>query len=67
MRTYPEIGSKYEGPCYDRPALRKLPPGWVLEETLSDVPAPWWQRSERWVLVLIVLMLLLGAAQAVKV
>lgn len=28
-----EIGSKYEGPCWDRPALRQLPRHWVLEET----------------------------------
>jgi hypothetical protein len=28
-----DIGSKYEGIPFDRPALRRLPRGWVLEET----------------------------------
>lgn len=30
------IGSKYEGPSWDRPCLRQLPPGW----TLDTGPAP---------------------------
>lgn len=27
------IGSRYNGPVLDRPCLRQLPRGWVLEET----------------------------------
>ena len=30
--TYPIIGSKYTGPALDRPALRRLPAGWELEQ-----------------------------------
>ena len=33
-----EIGSKYSGPPLDRPCLRHLPQGWVLEEAKQ----PWW-------------------------
>lgn len=29
--AYPEIGSKYEGPVLDKPCLRQLPSGWILE------------------------------------
>lgn len=31
------IGSKYSGVPFDRPALRKMPAGWELEEA----KAPW--------------------------
>lgn len=27
-----QIGEKYTGPNLDRPALRKMPDGWLLEE-----------------------------------
>ena len=27
------IGSRYEGPALDRPALRQMPSHWVLEES----------------------------------
>ena len=33
MKIYPVIGSKYTGEPLDRPCLRQLPRGWVLEET----------------------------------
>lgn len=64
MSAYPQIGSKYTGPDYDRPCLRQLPSGWVLEE--AQAPAPWWQSSERWLMVFVILMLLLAGAQAVN-
>lgn len=33
------IGSKYDGPPYDRPALRRLPAGWVLSVETEEPPA----------------------------
>ena len=32
MKCKVEIGSKYEGPCWDKPALRAMPREWRLEE-----------------------------------
>jgi hypothetical protein len=39
MRIYPTIGSKYDGPPLDRPALRQLPPYFRLtvEKPARDV------------------------------
>jgi len=31
-----QIGSRYEGQPWDRPALRRMPEGWVLEETRPE-------------------------------
>jgi hypothetical protein len=36
MKIYPIIGSKYDGPPLDRPCLRKLPSGWVIEDPDPD-------------------------------
>ena len=44
-----EIGSKYEGPPLDRPCLRQLPRGWVLEESRE----PWWLWCLRFVVRLL--------------
>ena len=35
-----EIGCKYQGPSWDRPALRQLPRHWVLEENKVS-PVQW--------------------------
>lgn len=40
-----EIGSKYTGPCWDRPALRQMPRHWVLEETKKG----WVETLALWV------------------
>jgi hypothetical protein len=40
-----EIGSKYEGPSWDRPCLRQMPREWTLEETRKT----WWQVIALWV------------------
>jgi hypothetical protein len=36
MKIYPQIGSKYNGPPLDRPALRQLPHGWIVEDPDPD-------------------------------
>lgn len=41
-----QIGSKYTGPSFDRPCLRSLPRGWILEET----KVPLW----KWALMFVV-------------
>ena len=35
-----EIGSKYNGPAWDRPCLRQLPRHWQLEEAKKP-PTDW--------------------------
>lgn len=35
MNQRPLIGSEYDGPSFDRPCLRRLPPHWEL-----DLPQP---------------------------
>ena len=35
--SYPIIGSKYVGPPLDRPALRRLPDGWQLENAPEEM------------------------------
>lgn len=56
-----EIGSKYEGPAWDRPCLRQMPRQWMLEETRPE-PVKW----ERWMTVLLALFLLVSCAQTVR-
>ena len=53
-----EIGSKYHGVQLDRPALRQLPRGWVLEETRTT-PAFWrfWFASENLLMLLVAAVL----------
>lgn len=59
-----EIGSRYEGPCYDRPALRQMPRHWVLEEARRRPSTPWWQRIDRAVAIVVALLVLVACAQA---
>lgn len=40
------IGSKYEGPCLDRPCLRQMPRGWTLEES-APVKPRWWALARQ--------------------
>lgn len=44
MNQRPQIGSEYDGPCFDRPCLRQLPEHWQL-----DLPQPtfrdWLQQA----------------------
>lgn len=54
------IGSKYNGPVLDRPCLRQLPRGWVLEET-KPVKKP--INPEKWVAIAIGLGWLFAIAQ----
>ncbi len=61
----PIIGSKYFGPELDRPCLRQMPHHWVLEETRADYRPVWYRRVETWVLIVVALWLLAGAAQIV--
>lgn len=62
--SHPIIGSKYNGPSLDKPCLRRLPIGWVLEEARRAPMVPWWQRSERWAAIIVALLLLMACAQA---
>ena len=59
-----EIGSKYDGPCFDKPCLRQMPRHWVLEEAELNRRLSWWQRTDRWVVIIIALLLLIACAQA---
>jgi len=55
--TYPVIGSRYDGPPLDRPALRQLPAGWELE-TDND------NAGDRWIATacaIIAVLFLIGA------
>lgn len=56
-----EIGSKYEGPCWDKPCLRQLPRYWQLEETRPE-RVKW----EKWMSVLLALFLLASCAQTIR-
>jgi hypothetical protein len=58
------IGSKYDGPQYDKPCLRQLPREWRLEGVNYSPPRPWFKRVEWWAWILLALFLLVGAAQA---
>jgi hypothetical protein len=62
---YPQIGSKYNGPSLDRPCLRVMPPGWVLEEARTPAPAKWYLRTDRLVAIVVALLLLVACAQAI--
>jgi len=66
MSTPPIIGSKYTGPCFDRPALRQMLRHWVLEESKRDWAPRWYRRPERWWTVAVVLLLLIACAQTFK-
>lgn len=55
-----QIGSKYEGPAFDRPALRQLPPGWVLDEPKRQ---PKLHKGDS---VVLILCLLLGLAAVIQ-
>lgn len=49
-----EIGSRYIGPQLDRPALRRMPANWVLEE-VRTTPAFWrlWFAGENLLMIFI--------------
>lgn len=64
--TYPVIGSKYIGPAFDRPSLRRLPPGWYLEESKCDHRKAQWYQIRKWLRVAFMLTVLLGYVAAVK-
>lgn len=57
------IGSKYSGPVLDRPCLRQLPRGWVLEET-KPVKKPL-LSPDAWVAVAVFFGWLFAIAQTV--
>lgn len=62
----PIIGSKYTGPDFDRPALRRLPSGTVLEESRKPLPA-WWRfftNLDRLIFWLCIAILLFAALSA---
>ena len=56
-----EIGSKYEGPCYDRECLRQMPRHWVLEEAR---PRP--NETAKWLKLVLLAWLILGIVQLSK-
>lgn len=58
-----EIGSKYTGERLDRPALRRLPTGWTLEET-RRTPTFWrvWFAVERLICALSICILIYAFA-----
>ncbi|MCR4297534.1 MAG: hypothetical protein NUV75_02090 [Gallionella sp.] len=58
-----QIGSKYQGPCYDKPCLRQMPHHWVLEESRINYRPAWYRRVEVWTAVIVVFWLLVGAAR----
>lgn len=66
MSDLPQIGSRYTGQSLDRPSLRRLPSGWVLEETLQDQHnlASW--RVRRWIWIAFLAAAALGYVVAVK-
>lgn len=47
MKIHPIIGEKYFGPCFDRPALRRMPHGWSLSDSIEE------PRDEERILVLL--------------
>ncbi len=63
--SFPQIGSRYSGPSFDRPSLRQLPPGWELEETRQDRSRARWFQVRRWFKIAFVLALLLAYVAAV--
>lgn len=42
-----EIGSRYQGVPFDRPALRQMPREWIIEEEPSW--SKWWRDGGNWV------------------
>mgnify|MGYP001561314147 CR=1 FL=1 len=64
--TYPRIGSGYTGPDFSRPALRRLPHGWVLEETRQDRHQRTWFRVRRWLWIAFLATAAFGYVVAVK-
>lgn len=59
-----QIGSRYAGPAFDRPALRKLPAGWTLEEARRPTRR-WWQSPDRWVGIACAVAYIVLTAQAI--
>ena len=66
MSDLPQIGARYTGPSLDRSSLRRLPPGWVLEETLQDRNDRAWWRVRRWLWIAFLAAAALGYVVAVK-
>lgn len=61
-----EIGSKYDGPCFDKPCLRQLPRHWTLEESKRDHRPAWYRKVPTWAAIILVLWFLLGFVQLAK-
>lgn len=64
--TYPQIGSRYYGADWSRPALRQLPRHWVLEETRDDMRRAPWCKVRRWLWLAFLATVALGYVVAVK-
>ena len=56
-----EIGSKYDGPCFDKPCLRQMPRHWILEEAR---PKP--KEPAKWLKIILLVWLILGIVQLAK-
>lgn len=56
-----EIGSKYDGPCFDKPCLRQMPREWILEESRQEPRDP-----AMWLKILLLVWLIFGVAQLAK-
>lgn len=57
------IGSKYQGPSFDRPCLRQMPSHWTLEETRKK-PRPF-LSPDAWVMVAVIVGWLFVVVQTV--
>ena len=66
MSSFPQIGSRYDGPAFDRPSLRRLPAGWCLEETRHDRRKYAWFRVRRWLWITFLATVALGYVVAVR-
>ena len=51
MSSKVNIGCRYDGPAFDRPALRQMPRHWVLEE--SRPVQRTWLSSGQWLAIVV--------------
>ena len=56
-----QIGSRYDGPCFDKPCLRQMPRHWQIEEA-----KPPKQEAALWLKVVLLAWLILGLVQIAK-